>query len=242
MELQVVGSSSRGNCYILTAEGQKLIIECGVAYRDIQKALDFDFSNAIGCIVTHEHQDHSKAVPDLIGKGIDVYMSKGTKDALRLTSHRLITHRYKGDSFMQFEIGQFIILPFSVQHDCSEPVGYIIQDKKTKEKILFATDTYYIKYKFSGLHYIMIECNHIEDLIEDSVIRNRLKQSHFSLGNVKDFLAANDMASVRKIVLLHLSNNNSDPKRMIREITEQTRIETQVATAGKYIDFEMQPF
>jgi phosphoribosyl 1,2-cyclic phosphodiesterase len=242
MELQVIGSSSKGNCYILTAEGQKLIIECGVSYRDIQKAVDFNFSDVVGCIITHEHQDHSKAVPDLINKSIDVYMSKGTKDALRLKSHRLITHRYKGDGFMQFEIGQFIILPFSVQHDCAEPVGYIIQDKKTKEKILFATDTYYIKYKFSGLHYIMIECNHIADLIEDSVIRNRLKESHFSLENVKDFLAANDMASVRKIVLLHLSNNNSDANRMIREITEQTKIETQVATAGKHIDFEMQPF
>ncbi len=238
MEVHVIGSSSRGNCYILETPTDWLMLECGVNFRDTQKTLNFDLSKIVGCLVTHEHQDHCKSIKDVIKNGIDCYMSNGTDDAIGYESHRIKTLRPN----LPFGIGDFTILPFDVQHDCTEPLGYLIMYKPTGEKLLFVTDTYYIKYKYKNLNYIMVECNHIADLIENSVIRNRLMKSHFSLENVKDFLTANDMGSVRKIILLHLSGDNSDARRMIKEIEDLTKIDTEVADSGKIISLEMQPF
>lgn len=115
---------------------------------------------------------------------------------------------------------------------------------------MYATDTYFLKNKFAGLHYILIECNYCLDILKSNIeaghipesLKNRLLESHFSLNNVKGFLKANDMGAVRKIVLCHLSDGNSDAARMVREIKELTGRDTEVADAGKVIELEMFPF
>ena len=129
----------------------------------------------------------------------------------------------------QFAIGTWTILPFDTQHDAAEPLGFLLQNQEG-EKLLFATDTYYIKYRFPGLTHIMVECNYAADILQNNVdggkvpesMRNRLLKSHFSLENVKKFLLANDLSKVREIWLIHLSDGNSDAERFKREIQELT--------------------
>lgn len=246
MRVKVLGSSSKGNCYILESSTGNLLLECGVNFKEIQKALEFNLSSVHGCLVTHEHNDHSKAVHDVMKAGIDVYTSKGTVEALQLKGHRF--HALKeGD---QVKIGDFIVLFFSTQHDAKDPMGFLIQYVPTGEKLLFATDTYYLRYKFQRLNYIMVECNYVKEILEENIanglvpegLRNRLLESHFSLENVKGFLKANDMTTVRKIILIHLSDGNSDAERMKREIEELTGVETEVADTGMIIDLDLYPF
>jgi len=55
MLIDIIATGSAGNCYILTAGQDKLILDCGVRYKDIQAALRFDASRVAGCLVTHEH-------------------------------------------------------------------------------------------------------------------------------------------------------------------------------------------
>lgn len=55
MKLKVIGSSSKGNAYILETETGILILDAGVPFREIQKALDFDLERIKGCLITHEH-------------------------------------------------------------------------------------------------------------------------------------------------------------------------------------------
>ena len=45
MNLYVCGSSSKGNCYILESEAGKIILDCGVNFREVQKALNFNLKN-----------------------------------------------------------------------------------------------------------------------------------------------------------------------------------------------------
>jgi ribonuclease BN (tRNA processing enzyme) len=59
---------------------------------------------------------------------------------------------------------------------------------------------------------------------------------------VKDFLQANDLSEVRKIVLIHLSDGNSDAERMVREIKELTGKDVEVAENGKEIALELFEF
>lgn len=88
MKLKVLASGSSGNCYLLQLKNETLILECGIRYKQILEGLNFDLEKVVGCLVTHEHKDHSKAITDLNKSGIDVYASKGTFESLGIEHHR----------------------------------------------------------------------------------------------------------------------------------------------------------
>jgi len=250
MKLKVLGSSSKGNCYILSTPTGSLLLDCGLPWREIQKGLNFDLSDVLGCLVTHFHLDHLKSVRDVLRNGIDVWTSAETLNNLppmKAGDYRLT---YICAPKVQFKVCDFTVLPFSTEHDAEGSIGFIIQYKPTGEKLLYLTDSYYCKYRFKGLNYIMIECNYIKETLDwniengyvNEAMKPRLLQSHFSLENVKKFLQANDLSQCRKIVLLHLSYSNSDASRMVREINELTGIETLIADAGLELELEQYPY
>lgn len=248
MKLRVLGSSSKGNCYVLETPTGSLLIEVGLPWKQIQKGLNFDLSDIRGCVLSHEHKDHAKSVKEVCEAGIDVYMSIGTWEGL---NPYYSSHRIKIVS-SQFDIENFIVLPFGIQHDAKEPTGFLIYYILTGEKLLFATDTYYLHNRFKRLNYIMIECNYIKEILEANIeagliqegMKNRLLESHFSLDHVKEFLQANDLSQVRNIVLLHLSEGNSDAARMIQEIKEVVKrdIDVTVAEPGLEVELELYPY
>lgn len=225
IEIKTLASGSSGNAYHITDGHTELLIECGIKYRDIQKALDFKTSNIAGCLVSHEHKDHTKGLKDVLRAGINVYATQGTIDQEGIMHHRLKTVKSK----QQFIVGTWTILPFNVEHDAAEPVGFILANEQG-EKLLFATDTYYVKYKFKGLTHIMIECNYSMDILNENIesgrvhrgMKYRLVKSHFSLENVMEFLKANDLSKVQAIHLLHLSDTNSNEKEFKQAIQELT--------------------
>ncbi len=225
INIKTIASGSSGNAYLIDDGRSQLLLECGISYKDIQIALDFDTENIIGCLISHEHKDHTKGLKDVVRAGIDVFMSKGTADAEGIEHHRIKVVENK----KQFKVGSWVVLPFDVEHDVAEPFGYLIMNEQG-ERLLFATDTYYVKYKFKGLNYLMIECNYsidilnynIENGIVPQVLKKRLVQSHFSLENVIEFLKANDLSKVEEIHLLHLSSNNADEKLFKEKVQEVT--------------------
>jgi len=226
IEIETIASSSKGNCYKISDGKTTLMIECGLRLKQIQKAFNFELSGVLGCLISHEHSDHSKSVKQMMKAGIDCYMSEGTSEALNLYSHRLKTVKSK----KSFKIGTFAIMAFDTQHDSKEPIGFLIQSGK--EKILFATDTFYLKYKFKKLTHIMIECNYSKEILDKNVedgkvslfLKDRIVKSHFSLENLKEFFEANDLSECKEIHLLHLSNNNSNPELFKNEIQKLTGI------------------
>lgn len=225
MDIKVIASGSKGNAYRIRDGTTSLLLECGIPIRLIQQALDYHLTDIDGCLISHEHGDHSRAVQDVLKAGIDIYTSDGTAAALGLAGHHIKVLKPK----VPVVIGSLTILPFDTEHDAAEPLGFLIADQ-LGEKLLFATDTYYIKYKFQSLTHIMIECNYSVDILNRNiaagrvpgVLKNRLLKSHFSLEHVKEFLKANDLSVVREIWLLHLSDNNSDAVRFKQEIEELT--------------------
>ncbi|KAB2335055.1 MBL fold metallo-hydrolase [Bacillus mesophilum] len=225
IEITSIASGSKGNCYRVTDGHTPLLLECGINYKEIQRAFNFRLSEVAGCLITHEHGDHSKSIREVLKGGMNCYMSSGTAEGLKIDHHRI----NKVNPLKQFQIGTWTILPFDVQHDVSEPFGFLLANEEG-EKLLFATDTYYIKYKFEGLTHIMVECNYSRDILVQNIIdgrvpkvmKKRLEQSHFSLENVKEFFKANDLSQVQEIWLLHLSDTNSNEELFKREIQSLT--------------------
>lgn len=241
MKLKVLGSGSSGNCYLLQGDKETLIIECGISYKEILKGLNFNLSNVVGCLVSHEHKDHCKAVNDLIKNGINVYGSEGTFAGIEFKDITK-SHRAKSvKALEQFKIGEFVVLPFDTQHDCNEPLGFVITHKDMGT-LLFATDTYYIQYKFKGINHILVECNYSMDILAEKELPKSLKtrviKSHFEIENVKEFLRATDLSTAKEIMLIHLSDSNSNAVEFKDSIERLTGKPTYVASTGLEINLE----
>ena len=220
MIIRPLASGSAGNAYYIS-DGTPLLIECGIPWKMIQQALEFRTSERQAASYPG-HQDHCKAVKDVIKAGIDVYLSP----ALGLSGHRVKPIEAK----RQFQVGTWLIKPFETQHDCEGSLGFLLYSTATREKLVYITDSFYSRYVFPGLTHIMVECNYSLDILRENVangtvvpeLKNRIVQSHFSLENVKEFLRANDLTKVKEIWLIHLSEGNSDAPRFKREIMALT--------------------
>ncbi|MBC1722284.1 MBL fold metallo-hydrolase [Listeria seeligeri] len=227
MKIKTIASGSKGNAYVISNGRSKLLIECGINFDLIRKALDFDLSVVAGCLISHEHGDHTAGVKKMLRtSNIKIYASEGTFSALNIPASRQFILKEKNTQ----NVGEWIVLPFRTEHDAKEPLGFMIQHQN--ERLLFITDSYYVRYKFKNINWLMIECNYSTDILEQNVAervihpvqKKRVLQSHFSLENVKDFLKANDLSHLREIHLMHISDSNGDPERFKREIQAMTGV------------------
>lgn len=245
----MISTGSRGNAYLLTTEsGHSLLLDAGVPISRILAAVGSQRSIQ-GCLVTHEHGDHSAAVLALAERGVDVYASAGTLNEISDSSNR--SRRLKAiPTGEDQQVGIFTIKPFDTQHDAAQPFGFIIQDDISHETVLYATDTYYLHYTFPGITYWIVECNYIEEIAYEQFaagkigkeLQQRLGKSHMSLRRLKNALAANDLTNTHCIVLVHLSDERSDEARMVREIEQQTGVRTVAANSQQMVQLNKIPF
>lgn len=244
MILSILGSSSMGNCYIIQNETEALVIECGVSFKEVKYALDFNISKVVGALVSHEHGDHAKYINDFLDARIQVYSSAGTLSKLNLKS-KFQPSVLSG----KMKIGNFTIVPFGVKHDASEPIGFYINHPDTGN-VLFATDTYFLPNRFANLNNILIEANYSTDLLKRNIeagrvpalLRDRTLQSHMSFETCKEALLANDLSQVNNIILIHLSNGNSNAAEFKADMYAATGKTIHIADSGMQIPFLKTPF
>ena len=225
INFQTYASGSSANLYTIDDGRTRIMIEMGLPIKEIKKALNFELSGISGALLSHAHDDHAHGAADVLRAGVDVYTSPGTVRALDLSGHRI----KPVSPGKQFTIGTWTILPFEAQHDAPEPLSFLMANQDG-DKFLFATDTFYIAHKFRGLTGMAVECNYSLPLLTENLesglvplaLKNRILKSHFSLDNVKKFLAANDLSGVREIHLIHLSSTNADPAFFKSEIERLT--------------------
>ena len=250
MEVQVIGTGSSGNCYLLKAgeqRGQALLLDAGLAAEKIVR--EAKSWNIAGCLITHEHGDHIKGAEGLARKyGVKVYATAGTIEESGANSS--LTLFNAADYLSAIQVGDFTVLPFETQHDAKEPCGWLIRFNPTGETTLYATDTYYLKRTFPGVNYWIVECNYVDEIMNDQLesgelpeqLRGRLIKSHMSLRRLSDALKANDLSKTRAILLVHLSDERSDEKRMVETIRKQTGKDVWAAEAGKTYGLQLTPF
>lgn len=232
IEVKCLASGSTGNSYAVDDGESVLLLEAGIRSKKILSGYLDLLPRVKGCLITHGHQDHAKFASDLAAAGIDLYATAGTfaeaEDHFGAIGRPYRKHTVRAGE--QFHLANWIVLPFETEHDAMEPCGYLLYSTAAREKLLFATDTYYTPNVFKSLNVIMVECNYSRELINQSVtngripesMKRRIEQAHFSLENVEDFLRANDMSTVRRIYLIHISRNNGDPEQFKQEIQRLT--------------------
>lgn len=222
MDIRVLASSSKGNAYTVTSGGTTLLLDAGVPAQEIRQKSGY--VKLHGAFISHAHKDHSKAAADLMKRGVDVFTGVDTAKSCGLTGHRLHTI----EPFKRVKIGGFEVTPFEVQHDVPN-LGFVLSTD-SGERLLYATDTYYIKYNFAALTHIMLECNFDGETLKQNVndgrvppeLAKRIYKSHMNLETVALTFGAWDLSKLRQVYLIHLSDGNSNEeliKRTIQAIT-----------------------
>lgn len=171
-------------------------------------------------------------------------MSQGTADALHLDGMIL-------KSGYWYRFGGFTVTVFRTEHDCAEPLGFII-DAAECGKIAFITDSAFVKPNFKALklNHILIEANYSEAIINDLLSRglidqarvNRTFKTHMSIETCKEFVKVNKSPNLDSIVLLHLSDGNSNADEFRQTIQEIVGDNVRVTVADRGVEVKLDLF
>jgi len=202
-----LASSSKANCHLVQNGVTKLLLDAGLKIKRLRQHVNPSELSAV--LVSHKHFDHCRGVADLLKAAVDCYMLQDVADELGVSGHhrvKIITQN------MQFTIANGItVYPFVAEHDVPT-VGFYISSGDNR--ILYLTDTAFVRPRFAGLTHVMIECNYdmktLNESCPDGFKRQRIIKTHFGLDNVVQFFQDNDLRNLQEVHLLHLSNDNAN--------------------------------
>lgn len=228
LTLKVIGTGSLGNMYLLDYDGEKLLIELGMPYKDLLLNID-DINSVVGVVHTHDHIDHR------LPKTYEEVKKIGLK-AITPTNAK-IGKRYK--------LGSFEIIPLPAIHNV-ECRAYLI--RVGGDTVLFATDTRLLpKVNNVKIDYFIVEVNYIERIREQVVLSdnesnglhlNGIYQNHHSLESAVEYFESLPYKP-KKIVTIHKSNSGLfDEKSVIDELSRFAKETISIAEDGKTYELE----
>jgi len=225
-------SSSKGNLYEVESLGRRILVDCGLSWKKVLRAISHDLTTVDGILLTHRHGDHSKSIVEATTKGcLDVYSSKETLDKVHPPASRRI-HYIEAEK--PFKIGPFDVYPFEVIHSDIHGnvhnLGFIITDE-TGDRLLFAIDTTYIPVVLqTKITHLAIEANYDEIRLIQSVeegnlpdfISDRIRRSHMNWQETLRYASEDcDLSQCREIHLLHMSSTNIDKAKVVQAFQDQ---------------------
>jgi len=239
MKFKTISTGSEGNMYYLKdSKGKTLILEAGLGKRDLLSGLDHDISGVCGCLLSHEHVDHSKGAKYLESMGVSIITSPGTMDALNLGAayNKMLRH---GEQFL---VGPYWVLPFNTHHNCEEPLGFVIQHNEMGVMV-FATDTSDITQKFPVVNHWLIEANYSETMLSDhlesgliSAPQYQKTKTHLSIEKAANTVISNGMDEVKNVILCHTSLKNSNENYFEKYFARKTGILPVIAQPNLVMD------
>lgn len=142
--------------------------------------------------------------------------------------------------------GNWYGMPFSLEHDAEGCVGFIIEHIKSKQVIAYITDTAYVRYRLPAVSTLIAECNFVDEILLDneeelSDTYIRIKHTHMSMKRLTNLIDAMDRSLLQNIVLVHLSDRNSDEARMIEHFQNRYGVNVYAADRGLTVKLD-QPF
>ena len=218
----LLGSGSSGNTTLVSDGETHILVDVGLSGRETAKRLQdcgIEPEEISAIVVSHEHGDHCRGVGPFAKKlEIPVFMTEGAFNSSEMKldpgKHRAIA---PGESF---DVKGICFTGFSVPHDASDPLGFIIE--KDGAKIGIVLDLGYMSNlvveRLKGCNGIVLESNHDVQMLKVGPYPWSLKQrvmsrrGHLSNDSVAQFLENDFDGQASHIVLAHISKKNNLPE------------------------------
>ncbi len=233
VQFTILGSGSSGNCAYLETSQTRLLIDAGFSGRQIRERLARiarSPERLDGILITHEHSDHVQGLAALASKlNVPIYCNRLTREAIesqmgiRLNCQTFIT----GGAF---EVGDLQVETFSVPHDASDPVGFLL--RTPAGNIGFLTDlghaTKLVLQRVRPAHVLVLEANHDVKMLQEDIrrpwsLKQRILSRHGHLSNDAAADAAQEVmsAELKHVFLGHLSRDCNRPELAYKTVNER---------------------
>ncbi len=236
LRICVLASGSGGNCTYIASKRTSVLVDAGLSALETSRRLA-----AVGCLpaqlqgilFTHEHTDHTVGAAALSRRyGIALYANSGTIEGMErnprmrdLSWTRFIT----GSPFL---VGDLTVEPFSVPHDCSDPVGFLLHAGGTRVGLVtdMGMTTSLIRERLRRCHALVIECNHEEQLLMDCerpwTVKQRIagNQGHLSNRDAAELIGDVAGPQLKRVYLAHLSEECNRPQTAFDNIRDALKI------------------
>lgn len=250
MKIQIFGSSSAGNCIrVFTDDYPGVYLDAGVNPA-ILMAAGAPLSNR-PFLITHEHGDHAKYIPDLCGRyGAHIYTRPMISEAIPFLQdiknqrrwHRLSMYEEVCVSAGEFFDTYLTVTPYPVIHyPASDPVCFVVEING--EKLLYLVDCGQLPDQdmIPECDIYFIEANYTPAALarndkQWSGIKERVSSGfgHLSVLDAYEFLKSRSHA--RKIIFGHISRSNFDLQEYEQLIPAYFREKVTLASAGMQIN------
>ena len=209
MKVVPLASSSSGNAYVVETEGSAVLVDCGICYKSLKDiAVD-------AVLITHSHSDHVSGLKALLKhRDIPVYANVMTAEAVAHECGIDDSAFVCFENGQEFEVGAFTVSAFSVPHDTSDPVGYLL--KADGETYFHGTDIGTpldsIGLKLAEATIATLESNHDPVMLRTSgrppylIQRIAGPRGHLSNGQACELVRKFASPRLRKLYLAHLSH------------------------------------
>ncbi len=228
LEITPLFSGSSGNSVHIRCGQDELLIDAGVSFRNITRALEKIGSapSNIKCVlVTHEHDDHIH--------GLEIFCKNyGVPVYINTASAKQICSRGKCPCFSScisllddgetLSIGSLHIKAFRTPHDACGSVGYRI-DSDDGDSFSYVTDIGYvtkcIANNIFGSGTVIFESNHDPEMLRcgcyPEILKSRIlsDKGHLSNQACSEFLPYLAANGTKRIILAHLSGDNNTPQK-----------------------------
>lgn len=219
MRVVVLASGSRGNAAVVEANGTRVLVDCGLSYRQLRARMapyGLEPGDLEAVLLTHEHIDHVRGL-EVFSKRhrIPVLGSEGTRMALagRVTVEPLLC---SGQPLVQHGLE---VLPVATSHDAAEPVGFVFAHRGRRLGLVTDTGvmTGLLVERLAGCAALLLEANHDLDMLRLGSYPWPLKQrirsrtGHLSNCQARDALDRLAGPGLELVVAMHLSQENNTP-------------------------------
>ncbi len=220
MRITPLASGSSGNSFLVEGNGSAVLVDAGLSAKQLTLRLEtagVDPGSLKGILISHGHSDHVKGVGVLSRRyRIPVLANRGTWDTIEAGMGRVHSLEFF-QTGRAFEFAGFRIHPFSVPHDCSDPVGFRISRGTARLGIAtdLGTPTGLVLNLLTDLQVVVLESNHDPRMLRDGPYPWELKQrvkgrlGHLSNNDSAQVLRRIVSDELKAVVLAHMSETNN---------------------------------
>jgi phosphoribosyl 1,2-cyclic phosphodiesterase len=217
--ITALGSGSRGNSFVVHSPDGNILIDAGFSRKELIRRMTetgVDPTSIQAVILSHEHDDHLKGCRVFCNQfNIPLCISFETHRYLdNLGNNKLPSNIQQFVPGDKFELAGVTILPFTVQHDAIDPVGFVIQYKN--KKLGFASDLGAVnglaKLRLNDCDILVLESNYDLNMLRNSQrqihLKRRIAGPHGHLNNIDAVSSLEDLLTekTKLLMLVHASS------------------------------------